>query len=277
MGFRIATNIQSLAAQRNLSTVKGKQEKSLERLSSGSRITRAGDDAASLAISEKLKSEIRGSKQAERNAGDGISLVQTAEGGLNEVSSILIRLRELSIQAASDTIGQNERKIANLEFQQLVKEVDRIANSTRFNDRQLLSGQGEVVDIQVGIKNNPSFDRLTYNSSDSNATSGTLGIGGLNVAEKSNAQNNLEVLDKALSKVNGSRAKLGALQNRLVSTINNLTIQHENLSAANSRIRDVDVATETAELTKANILTSSGTSVLAQANVSGQAALKLLN
>ena len=277
MGLRINTNVQSLSAQRNLNGVKAKQDRSLEKLSSGHRIVRAGDDAAGLAISEKLKSEIRGSRQAERNTGDGISLIQTAEGGLSEISNILIRLRELSVQASSDTVGDNERKFSDLEFQSLVKEVDRISKVTSFNGRSLLNGQGDKVDIQIGIGNNALTDRVNYLPSETNATAENLGLTKMAVNTKEQAQQSLESIVKALDSVNGNRASLGALQNRLSSTINNLQVKIENLSAANSRIRDTDVAQETAELTKANILTASSTSVLAQANTSSNAALRLIN
>lgn len=276
MGFRINTNVQSLAAQRAVAQVKGRQDKSLERLSSGNRIVRAGDDAAGLAISEKLKADIRGTRQATRNAGDGISLIQTAEGGLNEVSNILIRLRELSVQAASDTIGDTERSFTDMEFQSLVEEVDRIAQSTSFNGTNLLNGEGDLMEFQVGTKNDPKNDRLRYKPSDTNATADSIGIEGLSVASKGDAQDGLDNIDNALNAINGNRANLGALQNRLQSTINNLEVKTENLSAANSRIRDTDVAEESSKLAKENILMAASTSVLAQSNTNNSAALKLI-
>lgn len=276
MGLRINTNIQSLSAQRNLNQVKTRQDKSLERLSSGNRIVRAGDDAAGLAISEKLKAEIRGTRQATRNAGDGISFIQTAEGGLQEISNVLIRLRELSVQSASDTVGNTERQFSDLEFQNLVQEVDRIASATKFNDKNLLNGEGDNVDFQIGTSNNEKNDRLTYKPQHTDARSDTLGISEMSVATKIGAQDNLDKIDQAINHINSNRASLGALQNRLQSTINNLEVKTENLAAANSRIRDTDIAAETAELTKGNILSASGTSVLAQANNSGQIALKLI-
>lgn len=276
MGLRIATNTQSLRAQNAMSKVEAQKSDSLAKLSSGTRINKAGDDAAGLAISEKLKANIRGTQQATRNAGDGISMIQTAEGGLNEVSNVLIRLRELSVQAASDTIGDQERKFADLEFQNLTQEVERIATSTQFNGKELLSGQGDSMDFQIGIMNDPKNDRLSYRPQDSSARIADLGIGGLGVISKGDAQENLEKIDMAINNVNGNRASLGALQNRLQSTISNLEVRTENLSAANSRIRDTDVAAESAELAKANILSASSTSVLAQANSSGSGALKLI-
>ena len=276
MGLRISTNTQSLRAQNAMSKVETQKSESLAKLSSGSRINKAGDDAAGLAISEKLKANIRGSMQATRNAGDGISMIQTAEGGLNEVSNVLIRLRELSVQAASDTIGDQERSFADLEFQNLTQEVERIATSTQFNGKDLLSGQGDSMDFQIGIMNDPKNDRLSYKPQDSSARIADLGIDGLGVTTKVNAQENLEKIDIAINGINGNRASLGALQNRLQSTISNLEVRTENLAAANSRIRDTDVAAESAELAKANILSAASTSVLAQANNSGSGALKLI-
>lgn len=276
MGLRVGTNVQSISSQRALKASVRDQNKALNKLSTGSRINTAGDDAAGLAISENLKANIRGSRQAARNAGDGISMIQTAEGGMNEVSNILVRLRELSVQAASDTIGDQERKFTNLEFQQLTTEIDRIANSSTFNGKELLTGNGDKLEFQVGVNDNESTDRVSYDPSLTNITAGDLGVGSLGITSKVDAQENLSKLDKAIETVNGSRASLGALQNRLQSTINNLEVRVENLSAANSRIRDADVAVESSKLQKANILTQAGTTVLAQANVSKQAALKLL-
>lgn len=277
MGLRINTNVASLNAQRNLTGTKWGLDKSLERLSSGYRINRAGDDAAGLAISENLRAQTRGLKQASRNAQDGVSLIQVAEGGLNEISSIMIRLRELAVQAASDTIGPVERQFLNVEYDQLVSEVDRIADSTEFNGTQLLSGTGSVLDFQVGTRNDPNIDRLTFDSSKADANSAALGVNLTSVADKASAQNSLSAIDAAIVSVSAMRADFGAIQNRLQSTISNIGISVENLSAANSRIRDVDVAEETAELTRNNILLQAGTSVLAQANQTSNTALSLLN
>ena len=276
MGFRIATNVQSISAQRTLTSTREAQNRSLEKLSAGERIVRAGDDAAGLAISEKLKAEIRSVRQANRNANDGISLIQTAEGGLNEIQNILIRLRELSMQAATDTVGDVERSFTNKEVKNLTEELDRISQVTAFNGRNLLNGKGPVLEFQVGTKNNPEQDRMLYDVAAADATAGKLGLEGLTVATKVDAQANLSKIDDAIKTVNDNRAGFGALQNRLQSTINNLMIVDENLSAANSRIRDVDVASESSELTKRNILAQAGTSMLAQANVNNTAALKLL-
>mgnify|MGYP001412366544 FL=1 len=277
MGLRINTNVASLNAQRNLLGTKWGLDKSLERLSSGYRINRAGDDAAGLAISENLRAQIRGLKQASRNAQDGVSLVQVAEGGLHEISSILIRLRELAVQAASDTIGPVERQFLNVEYDQLISEIDRIADATEFNGTPLLSGTGSILDFQVGTRNDPNIDRLSFDASKADANSAALGINLTSVADKASAQNSLAAIDAAIVSVSAMRADFGAIQNRLQSTIANLAVSIENLSAANSRIRDVDIAEETAELTKNNILLNAGTAVLAQANQSSNAALTLLN
>ncbi len=276
MGLRINTNVASLNAQRNLGSTRLSMDKTLEKLSSGQRINRAGDDAAGLAISENLKAQIRGLGQAERNAEDGISLVQIAEGALSEVSNILIRLRELSVQAASDTIGSTERKFLNVEFEQLTSEIDRIANSTEFNRVTLLNGTGAVFDIQIGTRNDPITDRLTFDASSADVNIAALGLNLASVADKISSQNSLSSIDQAIISVSGIRADFGALQNRLQSTINNINVSIENLAAANSRVRDADIAKETAELTKNNILVQAGTSVLAQANASSKHALQLI-
>src|SRR3984957_16548316 len=276
MGLRINTNTASLNAQRNLMGTKLGLDKSLERLSSGYRINRAGDDAAGLAISENLKAQVRGLKQASRNAQDGVSLIQVAEGGLNEISNILIRLRELGVQAASDTVGPVERQFLNVEYDQLISEIQGIADGREFTKTPLLNGTGAVFDIQVGVRNNPNIDRIVFDASKADATIAALGVNLTSVADKASAQNSLAAIDAAIISVSGMRADFGALQNRLQSTINNLAVSNENLSAANSRIRDVDVAEESSEMTRNNILLQAGTSVLAQANQSSAVALGLL-
>lgn len=277
MGLRIATNVTALNAQRTMSMTRSNLDKSLERLASGSRINHAGDDAAGLAISENLRAQVRGMRQAKRNAQDGISLVQVTEGGLNEISNMLIRLRELSIQAASDTIGDTERQFADREFQSLKQEIDRISNVTQFNGTPLLNGKAGIFEIQVGVNNNPILDRVIYNGERADASLDALKLGGESIATKQGAQLSLAVIDDALVRVNSIRADLGAMQNRLQSTINNLAISDENLSAANSRVRDTDMAEEVSELTKNNILMQAGISVLGQANSTNQAAIKLLS
>lgn len=276
MALRISTNVASLNAQKNLRSTHLGMEKSLARLSSGYRINQAADDAAGLAISENLRGQIRGLRQASRNAEDGVSLVQVAEGGLNEISNMLIRLRELGVQAASDTIGDTERKFLDVEYQQLKSEIQRISEVTEFNGRDLLNGTGGLMDIQVGTHNDPFKDRISFNSSASNASLESLGLTAEGLATKEGAQQSLGTVDSAMISVNAMRANFGALQNRLGSTIQNLSVAHENLSAANSRVRDADIAEESAEMTRNNILMQAGVSVVGQANQIQQVALKLL-
>ncbi len=276
MGLRIMTNLQSLAAQRHLNTNFEHQKTSLEHLASGSRINKAGDDAAGLAISERLKSEIRSLRQASRNTNDGVSLIQVAEGGLSEIGNILTRLRELSIQGASDTIGNQERGFIDKEVQQLKSEIDRISTITEYNGTKLLDGSSTVLEIQVGTHNNPLQDRLMYDPQSLAVTLNTLGLNDISTITKENAQQNLDQIDTAMNHVNGNRSTIGALQNRMQSTISNLNIYRENLEAANSRIRDADVADDSSELVKNNILSQASVAVLAQANASQQLALKLL-
>ena len=276
MGLRVNTNVSSIAAQRALGITKNNLDNNFRKLSSGERINRSADDAAGLAISEKLKAHIRGLRQARRNSDDGVSLIQTTEGALNEVSSILIRLRELSVQAASDTVGDTERRFSDIEFQNLLEEIQRISQSTEFNGRKLLDGTGGIVEIQVGIHNDPTNDRIKYDSVTTDSTLANLGLTGETISSKEGAQVSLGRLDEALVRINGTRANLGALQNRLQSASNSLAITEENFSAANSRIRDVDVASETADMAKNNILSQAGAAVLAQANQTPSMALKLI-
>jgi len=279
MGLRINTNVQSMAASRNLAKNTEAQKSSLVKLASGSRISKSADDAAGLAISEKMRAQIRSINQDKRNAQDGIAMIQTAEGGMNEMTNILVRFRELAIQSASDTVGDTERKFIDKEVQELKSEIDRIASSTEFNGRHLLSegeDEDDIIEIQIGMNNNEELDRFVYNKEDSILTLESLGLDELTIASKEDAQDNLEVIDGSLQNLNENRATLGALQNRLQSTINNLEIYNENLSAARSRIYDVDMAEETAEMTKQNILSQAGLSVLGQANSKDTAVLRLL-
>jgi len=276
MGLRINTNVQSLIAQRNLSTSSTKQAASLEKISSGTRIARAADDSAGLAIASKMTADIRSLRQDNRNANDGISLVQVAEGGMNEIGNILTRFRELSIQAASDTIGNKERGFINKEMVQLRGEIDRISSTTEFNGRKLLTGEGDKLEIQVGLNNSPEKDRFVYDVQKLNVNSKALGVHDVNTETKEAAQENLGKIDNAIKMLSENRSDVGALQNRLSSSVSNLQIYEENLSAAKSRIYDVDVASESSELTKHNILTQAGTAVLSQANNNSMSALKLL-
>lgn len=276
MGFRISTNVASVNAQRNLNQSQSQISSSMAQLASGSRINKSADDAAGLAISENLKATIRSTRQANRNAQDGVSLVQTAEGGLNEISNVIIRLRELGIQAASDTIGDEERSFINKEVSQLKDEMQRIAQVTTWGKTKLLDGSTPTYDIQVGVQNNDFEDRISFNASENVATIDALGLAGVDYTSKEGAQSALEMLDSAQTNVNGMRSNLGALQNRLTSTITNLGVAEENYSAANSRIRDTDIASATAEQTKNQILLQASTATLAQANGKDQMALKLI-
>lgn len=276
MGMRVTTNISALNAQRNLVGSQRAITKSMGQLSSGSRINIAADDAAGLAISERLKAGIRSARQANRNANDGISMVQTAEGGLNEIGNIVTRLRELGIQASSDTVGTTERSFLDKEVQQLKAEVQRISMSTKWGTTNLLDGSSPAFDFQVGIYNRPEEDRITFNSGENNAQLDSLGLAQLDYTTKEGAQNALSALDLAQNSVNGMRANLGALQNRLTSTVDNLGVLEENMSAANSRIRDTDIAMASSEMTRNNILLQAGTATLSQANQTSQLALKLI-
>ena len=274
MGLRVNTNVTSINAQRNLSQVTNKLSTNFRRLSTGLRISSAADDAAGLAISERLRSQVRSLDQAKRNANDGISMVQTAEGALNEVSSILTRLRELSIQANNGTVSDTDKDTLNEEFTSLVNEIDRIGNSTEFNDIKLLDGSSSTVSFQVGFGTTANVDTLDVTLQE--ATASNLGLSSLDIGSTGSQTGAITAIDDAINTVSGLRGSLGAVQNRLGSTINNLAIQTENLSAAESRIRDVDVAYETAQLTRNNILQQASISVLAQANAQPQSALQLL-
>ena len=306
MGLRVRTNVQSLIAQRHMMMSGEDLAKSTERLASGYRINKGADDAAGFAISEVLRADVRGLAQARRNANDGISLVEVAEGGLSEINNIMVRLRELSVQAASDTIGQRERGYLNQEFFQLKDEVDRIASSTEFNGTRLLTGTREIpeelrshhnpppLEVQVGKNYFKESDALTHpnptnviriDMSRLNAFTdgeGSLGLGssqsedGTRIDSKVGAQTSLGKIDDALEKVARYRAELGAVQNRLEKTDKSIAVQSESLTAARSRIKDVDFASETAALTQSRILQKAGAAVLAQANQQPEIALKLL-
>ncbi|WP_413295061.1 flagellin [Bdellovibrio sp. HCB185ZH] len=276
MGMRVTTNMAAINAQRNLVGSQRTINDSMAKLASGSRINKAADDAAGLAISESFKAQIRSANQAQRNANDGISMVQTAEGGLNEIGNIIVRLRELGIQASSDTIGDKERGMLNKEVVQLKDEMQRIANVTTWGTTKLLDGSSPSFDFQVGIHNNAEEDRISFKAAENVATLDSLGLSGIDFSSKEGAQESLNKLDDAQTSVNGTRANLGALQNRLTSTVDNLGVTVENMSAANSRIRDTDVAQASSEMTRNNILLQAGTSTLAQANQTNQLALKLI-
>ncbi len=273
MGLRINTNVASLTAQRNLTNTTEQLQRSLARLSSGLRITRASDDAAGLAISERFRAEVRSLQQAQRNALDGISLLQVAEGALNETSGILIRMRELAIQSSNGTLGTGERATLQAEFSDLMDEIDRVAAVTEFNGTKMLDGTAPTVTFQVGI-NDTADDRIAVVGVD--ATALGLLINAEDISTDLGAQAALTVLDTAIDNLSGLRGGFGTAQNRLESTIRSIAVAVENTAAAESRIRDVDVASETAILTRNQVLQQAGIAVLAQANVSTQSALALL-
>jgi flagellin len=271
MGLRVNTNIASLTAQRNLNTVTGRLQGNYSRLSSGLRIATAADDAAGLAISERMRSQIRSYGAASRNAQDGISLVQTAEGALAEASNILTRMRELSIQSANGTLSQNDRDTIGTEVNALIEELDRIAASSEFNGFALLDGTATTAAIQVGIQANETIDIGLPD-----ATTATLGVDAVDVASVTGANTALGLIDTAIDTLNTARGELGATQNRLNSAYSSILNARENLSAAESRIRDVDVAFETADLTRNTIMQQAAVSILQQANTQPQVALSLL-
>jgi len=274
MGIRINTNISSINTQRHLYNSTISFNKSMEKLSSGLRINRAGDDAAGLAISEGLKSDIRALGQAGRNASDGISMVQTAEGALDEVSNILLRMRELTEQALNGTVTNQERGYLNDEYQALIEEVDRIALSTEFNGISLLDGTaGASVNIQVGIETN-AYDVIAVDIT-TNRDATTLGLTG-SLVDEASSQASMTAVISAIDTVSSARSDFGAVQNRLETSIRNINNQQENLSAANSRIRDVDVAHETSTMTSSQILQQAGVSMLAQSNMTTGLAMSLL-
>ena len=272
----LLTNTASLAAQRNLMRSERVLSTAMGRLSSGLRINQASDDSAGLAISEKLRAQVRGLAQAQRNANDGISLLQTAEAALNEVSDMLSRMRELAVQSANGTLGSRERASVHDEFNELRLEITRIADATEFGGRKLLNGgMSAGITFQVGVQNTSS-DRITVSLV--SATASSIGVSaGMTLTSVAGAQAAMGLLDTAIQNVTTRRGTIGAKQNRLYVTINNLAAMHQNLSAANSRIRDADVAQESANLTRGQILMQAGIAVLAQANQMPALALPLLN
>jgi flagellin len=279
MALTIMTNIASMDAQRNLAATQDALAQSVARLSSGMRINNAADDAAGLGISQSLSAQISSLGQAQRNANDGISMSQVAEGGMNQMQGIVSRMRELAVQSANSTLGSTERGYIQTEFSQLSSEINRIGSVTDFNGQKLLDGSASTgLTFQVGIQNTAN-DRLSM--SITKLTTSTLGstslhVGSASLSTATNAQAAISVFDKAIQQLSSARAKVGASQNRMQVTIANLSVAQENLSAANSRITDVDVASETANLTRNQILSQAGMAVLAQANQLPQSALTLL-
>ncbi len=277
MGLRINTNTSALHTQFHLRNSNKSIATSMERLASGNRISKAGDDAAGLSMSEQMKANMRSLKQADRNAQDGVSLTQVAEGGLVQISNILLRLRELCLASASDTISDRERPLIGREYYQMLEEVDRIASSTEYNGTKLLTGSGGTMDFQINTRNSNLVDRISIDPTKADMSTTALGIERSGVDDKYTAQESLVMLDQAISNVSDVRAMFGSVQSRLTTATENIMSNVENLSAANSRIRDTDVAEESSELAKKNMMLQAGTSILAQANQQPGQALALLN
>ncbi len=276
MSIVLNSNLSAMQAQGALSKSQSAMQQSLQRLSTGYRINSASDDAAGLAISDNLRADIRSLDQAARNANDGLSIVNVAEGAMNEVGNILVRMRELAVQSSSDSVGDSERGFIDLEFEAMKEEVSRISTVTEYNGQKLLDGSISAagLEFQVGVQNT-SDNRTTIMVSDVGASG--LGLDSADLGSQSNAQTAMGTIDAAITTLSTQRAKLGAYANRLQSTINNLNVSSENLTAANSRIRDVDVASETASFARNQVLVQAGVSMLAQANAVPQSALRLLN
>ncbi len=275
MSLRIGTNVAAIAASRNLSRNSEDMQHSLQRLASGNRITVPGDDAAGFAIAEQLRGQGKGLQQARRNTDNAIGLIQVAEGGLSEQNNIIVRLREIAVQAASDTVSDDEREFLDTEFQGLIAESDRIAESTRFGQKQLLVGTNEKFDFYVGVSGDPKTDVISYKL-DANTRASSLGLDGTSVSDKGDAESFLKEVDESLMMLAKTRAGFGAIQGRLEIAGNNLDTQYENIAAAHSRIADVDVAEESTNLARAQILSDLGIAVLAQANQQPSRVLKLL-
>jgi len=274
MGLRVTTNMASIAAQRSLATQAKKQEHASQALASGSRIVRAADDAAGLAISEGMKSELRATQMARSNAFNAISAIQVGEGGLSEMTNLITRLRELGVQSASDTIGDKERVYLQQEAKSISEEVERIAKTTKFGDKQLLDGSNPEFDFHVGT-NDRKENIITYKVN-GGVTLSDLSLDGVDISSKSGARDLLANTDSALERVSKMRASFGSMQSRLESTVNGLEVKNENLSAARSRITDADVAKESSELASATMLQNAAISVLSQANQQPYSAMKLI-
>jgi flagellin len=273
MGLRVTTNMASIAAQRSLSQQAKKQEHASQALASGTRIVRAADDAAGLAIAEGMKSEIRATQMARSNAFNAISTLQVGEGGLSEMTNLITRLRELGVQSASDTLGDKERVYLQQEAKSIGDEIDRISKTTKFGDKQLLDGSNTEFDFHVGTNANKE-NIITYRM-DGNVTPSELNLDSIDITSKSGARDLLGNTDQALEKVSKMRASFGAMQSRLESTVNGLDVKNENINAARSRIADADVAKESSDLASATMLQNASISVLAQANQQPYAAMKL--
>ena len=276
MAIRINTNVDSVFAQKNLARTQRGMRSSMQKLSSGLRITKAADDAAAMGVSEKMRAQITSLKMAQRNTNDGISMIQTAEGALDETADILNRMRELAVESASEVLQATERAYLQTEFTALQGEIERIADSTEFNGLNLSDGTTTEVAVQVGIFNVAAQDRVTVTLQDSQTATLGVNTGAVDLGSAANSQTAITAIDTAIDSVNNSRASYGAAQNQLGSALRNLENYTENLTETESRIRDVDFASETAEMTRNQIFSQAGISILSQANSAPQAALSLL-
>lgn len=274
--MRVSTNVQSMVAQRYVQKHTEELAQEDSQLSSGERIVRASDDPAGLAISEKMKSIIRSNSQAERNTNDSISLLQVAEGSLNTIQAIAVRLRELSMQSSTDTVSDMDRSIIDREFQQMKGEVERITASTSFNGNNIIKDKESVYDLQIGVNSDKNLDRIRYDLGKIMDSSNNFGIAGVNLRSKESSQNSLVALDKMMTEISGSRAQLGSMSNRMNSVVQNLQVSKENLSGSNSKIRDADMARETANKAKINISQSASLALLKLSNDQPGAILKLV-
>lgn len=274
--MRVSTNVQSMVAQRYVQQHTEEQARVDSELSSGERIVRAADDPAGLAISEKMKSILRSNSQAERNTNDSISLLQVAEGSLNTMQEITARLRELSMQSASDTVSDMDRSVIDREFQQMKREVERLTFSTSFNGNNIIKNKNSVYDLQIGVNDDKNLDRIRYDMGKIMDSSNNFGIASINLRSKESSQQSLSALDKMMTEISGSRAQLGSMSNRMNSIMQNLQVSRENLSSSNSKIRDADVASESANKAKVQIAQSASLAMLKLSNDQPGTILKLV-
>lgn len=275
--FKVGTNYQSMVAQRRLGDVTRHQSQERTKLSSGSRIYEAAFDPSGLAIATGMKARSVSNMQAQRNVNDGVSLLQVAEGTLGVMHGIASRLRELAMQAANDTVGDNERAVANKEFQQLTQEVKRLTSSTKFNGNHIINGQGSTYELQIGIHNDPQANRLKYDLEKVLASKNNFGLNGVNILSKDGARNSFGKIDSMINEISSSRAKLGGAMNRMESALQNLQIGRENLEASKSKITDSDVAEKTTNIAKDEIVKNATLSLLSQANSRPAIAAKLID
>ncbi len=275
MALTILTNLASLNTKRHLEESSEKYAQAAERIATGKRINKSGDDAAGLSISTTIEGQVRSIQQARRNAQDALSLMQVAEGGMNDVNNLIIRLRELAIQAASDSVGDNERKSIQFEVDQVKQEIDRLSEVTRFLDTTLLNGKGKDFVFQIGPDNN-EMNRFEYDASKLDLSISSLGLSGVDLSDIESAQDALSSIDESIKQLIEPRAELGALQSRLTSVSSSLSVYEENMTAARARIIDADIAKETADAVKTQVLQKAGISILSQTNLNPAMALKLL-